>query len=875
MAVEMESIIINVEEKGVNTAITSLSKLSTTLNKIGTSTTGTTKATTSVKQMGTALATTGTQAKAASSHVMGFFTKIGTRLATVLSVYRIVHGLSSAITKANEYVESYNLFTVALGEFADEAENYANRVSNSLGIDTAEWQRAQGTIMTLVTGFGVMEDRAYIMSKNLTQLGYDLSSFFNISVENAMLKIESGIAGELEPLRRLGYDLSQAKLEAVALSLGIDKAVSSMSQAEKAELRYYAILTQVIKAQGDMARTIDSPANQIRVLKAQFEMFARSIGEIFIPMLNKVLPYLIAFTRLMRDIAERIAKVFNFEMPRVEYEDVSTTTNQIADNLNDADKNAKKLKRTLLGFDEINRLNDVTDSSDNGLLGTGFDFELPQYDFLKGAVENKANEIYKAWKEKFDKILLEVKDFFNKVKALIPQDVIDEFKNLWARLKTIVEEVANSKAWATLKKWMEIISKMNFTALLAQLEAWLNFFDKLLTFIENPSWENYKKLVDSVFGVLVAFPTSILTQLDFKIRESNLPDWAKRLLHGVIKALKVSLNLVVRFGNPVAEIEYIKTLLEAEAPPWLKEIYEDLGKVKDRVSEFGNELKAHLQFVKIALTPVIDAVSGTLQSLASAFAMVRLSISTNFEEIKNTVIKAVVIIVKKFGEIRDKIAEIFSAIYEKWLAPQIEKIKNAFLGIATFIYENFIAPVIVKFEEFKTKLINLFGLIGTGVSEAIGGAVKSVLNNVFGAIEWWINNMVIKVINSPLEWLNNKLGTDIKPIEEIKLPRFDDHGGSGGHFASGGFPTTGQMFIAREAGPELVGTMGGHTAVANNEQITEGIYRAVLQAMRESGGNNGGDVTVVAQVDGKTLFKEVVRQNNMASRMYGRSPLSK
>ena len=137
--------------------------------------------------------------------------------------------------------------------------------------------------MTLATGFGVASDKAALMSKNLTQLGYDLSAFFNISVEDAMQKLQSGIAGEIEPLRRLGYYLSQAKLEDIAMSLGINKSVSEMIQAEKSQLRYYAILTQVTKAQGDMARTLVAPANQLRILKAQATQAARALGNIFIP----------------------------------------------------------------------------------------------------------------------------------------------------------------------------------------------------------------------------------------------------------------------------------------------------------------------------------------------------------------------------------------------------------------------------------------------------------------------------------------------------------------------------------------------------------------------------------------------------------------
>lgn len=149
-----------------------------------------------------------------------------------------------------------------------------------MGIDPGAWMRNQGVFNTIISGFGVASDQAYLMSKNLTQLGYDLSSFFNISYEDAFQKLQSGISGELEPLRRLGYDLSVARLQQEALNLGIEKSVMEMTQAEKSQLRYYAIMTQVTVAQGDMARTLNAPANQLRVLQAQVTQCARALGNI-------------------------------------------------------------------------------------------------------------------------------------------------------------------------------------------------------------------------------------------------------------------------------------------------------------------------------------------------------------------------------------------------------------------------------------------------------------------------------------------------------------------------------------------------------------------------------------------------------------------
>lgn len=310
---------------------------------------------------------------------------------------RIGDAIWSAIEKSNDYIENVNLFTVSMGEYAAEARAYADEVSEVMGIDPGEWMRNQGVFMTLATGFGVAGDRAALMSKNLTQLGYDISSFFNISYEDAMQKLQSGLSGELEPLRRIGYDLSQTKLQAVALELGIDKAVSAMTQAEKAELRYYAIMTQVTVAQGDMARTLDAPANQLRILKSQVSMAAREIGNIFIPALNAILPYAIAVTKVVRGLAKTIATLVGFTMPEVDYSGVSAMSGAAegtGDALEDATKSAKKLKSYMMGFDELN----VISPGDENALGAddtthGFNFDLPEYDFLANAIDTKVNSI--------------------------------------------------------------------------------------------------------------------------------------------------------------------------------------------------------------------------------------------------------------------------------------------------------------------------------------------------------------------------------------------------------------------------------------------------------------------------------------------------
>lgn len=287
----------------------------------------------------------------------------------VVAMRQVVHTIGKWITKSNEYVESLNLFTVSLGEYAEKAQQYAEIVAEVMGIDPSEWMRNQGVFMTLATGFGVVNDRAYTMSKNLTQLGYDLASFFNISYEDAFQKLQSGISGELEPLRRLGYDLSVARLQQEAYTLGIEKNVNAMTQAEKAELRYYAIMTQVTTAQGDMARTLEAPANQLRILRAQVDQAARALGNIFIPVLNAVLPYAIALAKAIRMVADVISGLFGFKLPEIDYSGVNMAVGgaadgagDLSDNLGNAAKKAKEVKNALLGIDELNVISPPDDN---------------------------------------------------------------------------------------------------------------------------------------------------------------------------------------------------------------------------------------------------------------------------------------------------------------------------------------------------------------------------------------------------------------------------------------------------------------------------------------------------------------------------------
>ena len=324
----------------------------------------------------------------------------------VMAMKRIGGAIAGWISNASHAYEVTNQFMVSLGEYAQSAKKYADQVYEVMGIDPTEWLENQSVFMTLAKGFGVASDRAYVMSQNLTQLGYDLTSFFDIQggFAEGMQKLQSAFAGELEPVRRLGYDLSVARLQQEAYTLGITKSVSAMTQAEKAELRYYTLMKQVSWVQGDMARTLESPTNQLRVFKAQINLVAREIGNLFIPVLNTVLPYLIAFAKVLRYVFSMIGGLFGIEIANeVDWSATAGGVGSVADGLEDATSKAKELKNAMLGIDELNIIS-PTDSSGGGGSGAGaggggLDFELPTYDFLGEAMNSRIDEILTKRKE--------------------------------------------------------------------------------------------------------------------------------------------------------------------------------------------------------------------------------------------------------------------------------------------------------------------------------------------------------------------------------------------------------------------------------------------------------------------------------------------
>lgn len=332
----------------------------------------------------------------------------------IASISAALSGATAAIAafygkfakKAVDFTGTVNFFNLSMGEFSESASKYAHEISELVGIDYAQWMKRQATFGALLNGFELGSDKVADMSKNLTQLAYDLSvtgiaakesadSVSRIgSTEEYFTALKSAVSGEIEPIRNLGYDLSNARLQALALELGITKSFDAMTQGEKVQLRYIALMTQQKNIQGSFAATTSLVSTQVTILKNQLNMLANEFGQILLPIVSRVVSAFIVLVKAVRAAIQSILSLFGVTIPTVDWNDTgiggaSDAVEDIGDAAGGSGKKVKDLKKQLMGFDEINNITPQSDSGGGGGGAGGggdeFDLDLSKYgyDFLE------------------------------------------------------------------------------------------------------------------------------------------------------------------------------------------------------------------------------------------------------------------------------------------------------------------------------------------------------------------------------------------------------------------------------------------------------------------------------------------------------------
>ena len=497
-----------------------ISPLSSKLDKVGRSFSSLPSKIKSAISSTNRLSSANNNASASFAKLASQLEAIKKRAAQLVSLKAIASYLANAVAKFNDFYEATDLFNNAMGELIGQATELINKMESLLGIDPTEAMTNIATIQSLATSFGLASDKAYILSKNLTQLAYDESSYWNKDTATTFTAIASAISGEIEPIRRLGIDLSKARLQQELLALGFNKQVSSLSQADKAVLRYIAIMKQTANVHGNLAQTINSPANMVRILKSEISQLAKAVGQLLYPAFKAILPVLIAAVDLIKEFAISLASVFG---QKIEFTDFSKTQKDIGgvtsaiDDTTDATKAAAKAaKDYTMGFDELNIIDPSQNSGSSGsgsggaagnLLG---DVDLSQYDMFKDYAGSAVDEIKEKLKslDSFQ-IGTTIGEQMNKLMQMIYDAVHSvDWASLGATISDGINGMVDAVDWDLFGRLLAsrftvefdllggFLGQLDWTLILnAFVNGFSGFFNELTEWIQSKDWSEIGKAV--------------------------------------------------------------------------------------------------------------------------------------------------------------------------------------------------------------------------------------------------------------------------------------------------------------------------------------------------------------------------------------------
>ena len=876
--------------------------------------------------------------KDASKSAQNFAQKLAQKISTTRTLASVFQNMANTMAdwfkESNDYIETVNLFNVTMGEGADKAREYAESVSNLMGIDIAEWMQNQGVFKNLIAGFGVGTEYANEMSQQLTQLSYDMASFFNTDVETAFDKLSSAMSGQVKGLREFGIDTTVATLQEYALSRGIDASVRSMTQAEKSLLRYNYIMEQSTHIQGDMARTIITPANSLRILNAQLTQMKRALGNIVSVVVVQFIPYVQALVQVIASAAKAIAQFFGFSAKDFEANldgvDTSFGFDDAEESLDGVSGSIKKIKKQLMGFDELNIIsNPESDSGGGGASSGGAGLNLSPvegYDFLGNLDTSKVDEI----KSKMEDVLQVVgiigaaiatwklsKSFTDGVKALT--NLIAQSPGQAITLGAILTVTGFTLEFSGIKSALKKgLNKINFGKILVGgllgTGGTAVFGAGLATFIDKSFGSSKVALAITKAGTNLGTGTIAGTGAAMAASVGAIIAGIPMYFVGIWDAIKNGLDmlnaLLIPAGSTLAGAG-IGAIIGMVGGPIGAGMGALIGLAIGALTDLGLVIYENWESIAAFFEPVAtwfsdnvitpiknfftglwDGITSTAENCWTAIKDFFQPAIDWFSKLFSSVGQTVSDVFHNIGVIASGCWEVIKYVWETvstWFNDNVvqpikdffepmwtalkdgatkawEGIKNVFGKVATFFKDTF-----TKAWEDVVKVFSVAGSIFTDIKDGIVTAFKTIVNGLIDGI-----NSVVAVpfnaINTALDLIRNiKIGS-LQPFSKlisISVPQIPK-------LADGGIVNEGQMFIAREAGPELVGTIGSKTAVANNDQIVSGIESGVYRAMMAANATQQGGshtIRIINEIDGDVIGEKVITYHNGVVMQTGTSPL--
>lgn len=763
------------------------------------------------------------------------------------ALLKVTKYASSAFKESNDYVEAVNLFNVTMGKGTEAAQKYANELQNLMGIDSKEWMSYQGSLNQMLMGFGTAEDKANEMSQQLTQVAYDLSSVWNVDVSEAFHKVQSGLSGQVKGLKTWGINLSVAQLRETALAHGITLSTAKMTEQQKATLRYITIMERTKNVQGDLARTIISPANAMRILNNQLVLLKRALGQIVSVLVTEFIPYVQAAVKAITQLAESVAKAFGYKLPDIDYtkmQSLSSSADDLDENLTDSTKSAKKLKKTLAGFDEINQLADFSDSTSdlNSALGGGlpgdFGLDLSQYayDFDGDIITNKVNDVVQK--------ILGIGGFLFLVLGIL---LTFSGASIPLGLALIVSGAMMIATEITLN-WNETQNKVMtvISGIMAVVGVSLLAIGAIIAFSG----------ANAPLGIGLMIGGALLLGSAVALNWGGVTEKTQAVIADITETVSVGL----------LAIGAILAFSGANIPLGIGLM---IGGALLLASSVALNWKALKQNIGSVIADILKKIGGALIVIGAVLAFSGIALPLGIG-------------LMAAGAVSFLVGQGMSEIDWDKLKGKVSSIVSTMLGIVGKAL--LVVGAILAFSGVALPLGIGLMVAGAGALiassamkvdwNAIPNQIKKVMNGVISWVEKGINK-VISLINSfgfswdVPEWLQQVVGFSKFEVgfalSKVSIPRL----------ANGGVVNEGQAFIARERGPELVGNVGSKTAVMNNDQIVEsvsnGVYRAMKEAMSEN--TEDGQTEINVYVGGELAYRDFVKRHNAEVNVKGYSPL--
>jgi hypothetical protein len=749
-----------------------------------------------LKTVGSAMAGVNRNTKTATSGMSKLIQKITQITFVIYVARRALRSFKQGIQASIAYVENLNLFMVALGENTSRATGFIKEMSESLYLDEAQLTRVQGLFYQISEALGLSSDKAYTLSENFTKLAYDLASFYNITIEDAVTKLQAGLVGETEPLRRIGIIITENNLAETARNLGIKKSIRNMTEMEKIQLRYVTALQQTKNAQGDLARTLEQPENLLRILREQFHVLMRELGNVAIPIIKTLIPQVIGLTMALSDLARQMAKTLGYEAPEIR-DDLGGFMKTVADESNDIEKStdntqknwAKILKYTrdsasaMTGIDELNVLSD----DESGLTGASIDDLFPTADDVKSQIDlgiDDYNNNMEASKDIFDDIIQQWKDLFTEIGKVF-ETTKTAVKGLWNEV--FGGEGLDGDRMAGLRIMNEIV-----TGIVTGVTDMIKLFKELYRDALKPMFEliapdwmvNLSEGTDGELAKAVAFLTKAFIT------------W---------KTIKIASSVIHAFGHLITIGGMIS------GPTGLLALFTALSAIKigfdinEAVAK--GDWKALEDEILNTFVFGLAALGAKLVTGSSGLATLVFSIPVLLDlDVKGL-----------YGKSVDFWKNLFGPTPEEAVTEQVTMIldKDGLISGAssapTPMSSPSPLPPTLKNDQLSDAQIGVMQMI---VADEQDNWLRSKkFKEGFAKIEQYISDIdnakrLLDAIGSePLTW-RNILDAYQRTVEPLQL-------------ANGGIPAKGNLFVAGEKGPELVTEHNGETVVMNEQQLKD------------------------------------------------------